>query len=189
PRQIVVLPTGTGEAKRITNDSMQHHYASFLDDRRIVFAGSEPGRAVRLYVQDISGGAPRPISPEGVQPGVIIVSPDARWVAGMSSEWRAWLYSTHGDPGRQIPGLLPGDRPIKFGDGGRTLYVRRGEYPLRVFRVDLPSGKLEPWKEVSPADPAGLVSLYGPRMTADGRAYAYTYARQLSDLYLVDGLK
>jgi hypothetical protein len=37
-------------------------------------------------------------------------------------------------------------------------------------------------------DPAG-VSVSSLVMTPEGRSYAYTYARNLRDLYLVEGLK
>jgi len=39
-----------------------------------------------------------------------------------------------------------------------------------------------------PPDQVGLVYLY-PFVSADGRAYAYSLARCLSSLYLVEGLK
>jgi hypothetical protein len=31
--------------------------------------------------------------------------------------------------------------------------------------------------------------LYRVRMTADGKTYAYSYVRELSDLFLVEGVK
>ena len=40
-----------------------------------------------------------------------------------------------------------------------------------------------------PPDPAGIVDVLGIRVTRDGRFYGATYARQLSDLYVIEGLK
>jgi hypothetical protein len=40
-----------------------------------------------------------------------------------------------------------------------------------------------------PFDTAGVVSITPPKITPDGRSYAYSYIRTLSDLYLVEGLR
>ena len=45
---------------------------------------SEPGHALRYFVQDLNGGQPKPISPEGIGSGRMVnVSPDGKWVAGV----------------------------------------------------------------------------------------------------------
>jgi hypothetical protein len=57
------------------------------------------------------------------------------------------------------------------------------------FRLDPVSGKRELWKELAPSDSVGVVEVRGAAMTRDARAYAYTYARILSNLYLATGFK
>ena len=63
---------------------------------------------------------------------------------------------------------------------------------LRIDRVEIPSGKRTPWKQLAPLDLAG-VDTPGRggffAVTPDGRTYAYSYERSLSTLYLVDGLR
>ncbi|MFN2447406.1 MAG: hypothetical protein ABR606_17700 [Vicinamibacterales bacterium] len=44
-------------------------------------------------------------------------------------------------------------------------------------------------RELIPADPAGVVEIMTLVLTPDAKAYAYTYVRALSDLYLVEGLR
>jgi eukaryotic-like serine/threonine-protein kinase len=61
--------------------------------------------------------------------------------------------------------------------------------PAKIERVDLATGRREPWKEIAPADPAGVQSNAGIKFSADGKSYAYSTLRILSDLYVVDGLK
>ncbi|MGB8591747.1 MAG: hypothetical protein WCD40_10230, partial [Candidatus Acidiferrales bacterium] len=58
-----------------------------------------------------------------------------------------------------------------------------------VFRVDVTTGKRQQVAKLGPGDPAGLVGIEPVRVTPDGRAYAYSYNRSLSDLYVVDGVK
>ena len=40
-----------------------------------------------------------------------------------------------------------------------------------------------------PADPSGVERISNVLVTADGKSYAYCYARLLSDLFVVEGLK
>jgi hypothetical protein len=56
-----------------------------------------------------------------------------------------------------------------------------------VDRIEVATGKREAWKELTPDDPEGSATAI--RLTPDGRYYAYTYRRDESDLFLVDGLK
>jgi len=66
---------------------------------------------------------------------------------------------------------------------------RRGEYPGKAYRLELTTGKRELWKELTPPDPAGISSLSPPSIASDGKTYAYSYNRILSDLFLAEGLK
>ncbi|MGB7866379.1 MAG: hypothetical protein WCF74_23510, partial [Candidatus Sulfotelmatobacter sp.] len=67
--------------------------------------------------------------------------------------------------------------------------VRTRALPLKITRVELATGKREPFKEIVPADPAGAQSIPYIKFSADGKSYAYSMGRQLSDLYVVDGLR
>ena len=40
-----------------------------------------------------------------------------------------------------------------------------------------------------PSDPAGIVDIWGFQFTSDEKSYFYSYIRNLSDLYLVQGLQ
>ena len=61
--------------------------------------------------------------------------------------------------------------------------------PARVYRLNLTTGRKQLWKELMPSDPAGIYYIRPPQFSQDGSAYAYSYARLLSDLYVVDGIK
>jgi hypothetical protein len=60
---------------------------------------------------------------------------------------------------------------------------------VRIFRVDLETGRWELWKEIAPAETAGASVGGIVFMTPDGKSYAYGVSRDLSQLYLVEGLK
>ena len=58
-----------------------------------------------------------------------------------------------------------------------------------MTRIDVESGKREPFKDFIPADPSGVERISNVLVTPDGKGYAYCFTRLLSDLFVVDGLK
>src|SRR5262249_38880058 len=159
------------------------------DGKGILFAGNEPGRGSRLYVQDLAGGPPRPITAEGVSLQWHGVSPDGRTVAALGPDQKVVLYPFDGGAPRAIPGVNVGDEAIRwFGDGRSLFMYRRGSLPARVERVDVSTGARSLWRELSPSDPDGVTNVVRIRITPDGASCAYSYQRLLSDLYLVEGL-
>jgi WD40 repeat protein len=190
----LMLPTGTGDHKELPLGGVGPEQAAawMPDGRSILFAGSEPGHGLRLWVQSVEGGKPRPITPEGITaalPG-FAVSADGKLVAAIGPERKAMLFPLDGSSPRPMPGLEAGEYPLRFTPDGRTLYVwKRGDVPVRVFRVDVETGRRELWKELLPADPAGVERISNVLVTPDGKGYAYCYARLLSDLFVVEGLR
>ena len=191
PGQLRLLPTGAGETQSLTTDSINHQWARwFPDGKRLVFSGNEPGRGVRFYAQDISGGKPKAISPEGVDAQNFAISPDGQSVVGIGPDEKGYLYPSAGGEPRPVSGMEPGDIPINWSQDARSIYLyRTGEVPAKVYRLELATGKKTVWKQIAPLDPTG-VSTIGPiLMTPDGKTYVYGFHRTLGDLYLVEGLK
>jgi hypothetical protein len=91
---------------------------------------------------------------------------------------------------RPVAGFEEDDVVIRWADDGHSLFVfKRNEVPARVFRLDVVTGKRTPWLQLMPADPAGVTRIPSIAMSADGRSYAYNFTRELSDLYLIRGLR
>jgi hypothetical protein len=59
----------------------------------------------------------------------------------------------------------------------------------KVHRIDLASGRRELWKEIKPRDRAAFGGFSNIVFTPDRKSYAYSLARYISTLYLVEGLK
>ena len=191
PAQLVLLPTGPGEAKPLTHDSINHSRARWLPDgRRFLFSGKEPGHAARIYLQDSSDGKPVPISPEGIDPLVLVLSPDGQQVVGVGPDEKAYFYAVSGGEPKAVPGVELGEQPIQWSEDAKSIYFYKpGDLPAKVYRLDLSTGHKALWKELMPSDSAG-VSRIGPILiTPDGKSCLYGYHRILSDLYLVEGLK
>jgi tRNA A-37 threonylcarbamoyl transferase component Bud32 len=182
PAQFQLLPTGAGAPKAVTNDALSHEVGSFTrDGTHIVFVASEPNRPVRMYLQDLVGGTPKPITPEGVTGPP---SPDGTLVP-----FEGKLYPSDGGPPRPIQGLEPDDRIEAWASDPRSLFVRRslpsGEY--EVFRLDTTTGRRTLEYRIARVPGAGP----GPWFTTtpDGSAYFISYSLAQADLYRVTDLR
>ena len=196
PPQLVILPTGNGEGKRIDRAGIEYYqWANYLPDgKRILFVGREAGHSFRFYVQEIEGGRPRPVSPEGMvvttaAGNPIPISSDGKFFIGADAKHKRMIFPIDGGEPRPISGLSDEDRVLRWSSDGRSLFVSQGMMPTKVYRLDLSNGLKELWKEITPADPAGISDPLNILMTPDGKGYVYQVQRHLSDLYLAEGLK
>ena len=191
---LVVLPIGAGTSRTLSLGSLICQNASFLPDgKQVLVTANAPDKPSRLYLMSADGGAPRPISDEGVALPLgnssRRVSPDGQWVAAEGPDRRASLYPTAGGSPRAIPTITPDDVIIRWTSDGRALYVYKQDVQARVEVLDLATGRRTPWRQLAPADPAGVGSLSSILIAPDGKSYVYSYSRLTEDLYLAEGLK
>jgi Tol biopolymer transport system component len=89
-----------------------------------------------------------------------------------------------------MPPMEPGEAPIRWSPDGRSVILAKGDKAkVRISHLDLATGRREVVKELTPADPAGVVEISGGAVTPDGKTYVYGDRRILSDLYVVDGVR
>src|SRR5882724_13635789 len=158
--------------------------------KRVLFSGNEPDRGVRLYVQDVEGGTPKAITPEGMHATAFRVAPDGQSIAGVGPDQLGYIYPTAGGDGRPIRGMEVGEQPIVWSQDGLSLFIYRpGELPAKVLRLELATGRKTPMEQLMPGDPAGVETIGPILLTPDGKTCVYGYHRTLSDLYLVEGMK
>jgi eukaryotic-like serine/threonine-protein kinase len=191
PSKLMLVPTGAGEGRQLTDDKVQHFYAGWLPDGKTIFFNTiQQGQPPRGYLLNLDspGAAPRPITPEGTV--AFFSTPDGEFLLATDSNRQPWLCPVAGgEPKKLNLAIEPGEYVLSFFDNGKSLLVRTRTVPLKITRIDLATGKREPFREIAPADPAGVQSIPVIRFSADGKSYAYSLGRQLSDLYVVDGLK
>ncbi len=190
PQQLILLPTRAGDPKNISQPGFNYDFIEWLPDgKRLLVIGNEPGKPTRNYLQDVAGGPPTPVTPEGISGGL--------WMDGKSifvprddSTWT--LFPIAGGQPKDIKALFP--RPaaatLNIARNDRHIFAKlRNEIPQKIYRFDSVTGEKQLWKELAPMDRAGVYSIGQLQVTADGRWYVYSYVRDLSDLYMVEGLK
>jgi WD40 repeat protein len=191
--RFILLPTGLGEARALPISPGSILQADWTPDgKAILFSSSENGRPSRLHLQDVSTGAIRPVTDEGVNLLLYshLISPDSRFVIALGADHTLRLYPLAGGAPQPLGGILPGEQPLRWSADGASLYVYTpGAFPARVDRVRLSDGHREKWKDLVPGDAAGVTFIRAPLVTPDGTHYVYSYARVLSELFLVRGIR
>ena len=186
-----MLPTGVGQQRIVATGNIIPNSGQFLpDSKHLLFVGYQPGHASRVYVMDLAGGQPRPITPEGfgLGPYSHAISPDGKRVAVLSPDGIALVPLQGGEP-QLLRGVQAGEVPLHWGKSGDVLFLgNRGETSCTVTRLDVNTGGRTPWKTFSPSDVAGVTGVRCPDLAADEQHYAFGYIRNLSDLFLVEHL-
>ena len=117
-----ISPTGSGQARRLDNgtvvefNGMMSGTRWLPDGQQIVFVGREAGRPRRVFLQNVSGGPPRPITPER-EFGPMAVSPDSNLVAvgANNPDQRLVVYPLAGGSPTPVAGSEKGDQPLASG--------------------------------------------------------------------------
>jgi hypothetical protein len=194
---LIFLPTGPGRPIiRPLPDRFDLVGCAFLlpDRRRVLFQASEKGRGLRYYLADLAGGAPKPVTEEGFGHNIVgscPLSPDGTRFF-VTSDRKSWfILPVEGGRPEPVRGLQPEERLMGWTEDGRSLFVRPelALLPVTLHRLDPATGKRSPVFRFMPPDVAGYLQTRTAYATPDAKAFAFTYDRKLSTLYLVDGLR
>jgi hypothetical protein len=192
--RLALIPTGAGEIRMLGPIlGLQSSAMGFMPDERAVYYSSDDGHGWRMYIQDIGGGTPRAVTPLiAVRAHYFeshVVSPDGQLMFARDVAGKGMLYSIGGGEPRPVPGWLAEDIWITWAADGRSAFVYQDEKTSApVYRLDMATGKRELVATFAPSDADGVTAIVGVRMTADGKTYAYSFTRELSDLFLVSGV-
>jgi hypothetical protein len=189
--RVLLMPMGAGSSEGFEIADLDTHIAGwFPDGRHLWLGGSRGDEGMRIYRARTDGGELTPLTEPGLQSINIQISPDGTRFVASDSAGRLVLCPVGGGDPQPIGETLPLERPLVWAKDGRSFYTyRRNELPAKIRRVDVESGARETWREISPGDPTGLFGVAPVRMAPDLGVYAYSYYRQLNDLFLVGGLE
>jgi eukaryotic-like serine/threonine-protein kinase len=192
PTKIRVLPTGAGETRTVDVAPVEvdQHFISWMPGaQEFVFLGHEGDARPRAYRLSLAGGPARPVTRE---PGAAEfwnrVSPDGKFLlqapgVGAVLQGRSAIVDLTNGQVRDLQ-LADGDQPVAWEQDGRHVFIgQEHDAGATIYRFDLSTSKREIWKDIRPADPAGLLSVGRFYVTPSGNAYAYGATRYLSALY------
>jgi eukaryotic-like serine/threonine-protein kinase len=193
--QLHLVPAGAGEPRTIDVPIEIWQSWFFPDGQRILVNGTLPNGQTKLYSIGVDGKSFRSLAPDGFDTfvGEIPISPDGKLIDGQGGAIGSTflrLFPTDGGAARPVFGFEPDDVVIRWAADGKALFVfKRDRLPARVFRLDFETGRRTPWLDLMPADAAGVTRIPVVVLTPDGKSYAYNLTRDLSALYLVEGLR
>jgi hypothetical protein len=190
PARLMLYPTGPGDPRRIDHGELETYTAAHWigDGTSLLVCGSAAGHAPRCYVRGVNGGELRPVTPEGVDDG--IVSPDGRQAILQGITGNRLMCSLQGGDARPFPYLGADDAVIRWSPDGKSLWVwKANELPVRIERLDPATGRREFLEEITPLEKAGMLSITSVSLADDPKAYAYVAWEYSSRLFSIEGAK
>jgi eukaryotic-like serine/threonine-protein kinase len=197
--KLVLLPTGAGQPKSLDTPPLDElGGVTFFPDSRRIAIFRKTGNTFRGYVLSLEAGKIEPLTPEGYRGGP--VSPDGKWILLRKLESGKWfVFPIAGGEPRPLsglddvvetPSLATYPSSVQWSADSRALFAHlHSRADTKVFRIDVETGRRDPWLTIVPPDPAGIAGSPEPILTPDGKSYVYSYIRDLNDLYLAEGLR
>jgi Tol biopolymer transport system component len=184
---LMLLPTGPGESRFPKIEGMHFDNVEwFPDNKRILFTGNETGHPTRTWIYDLEENKATPLTAEGTRG--MRVSPDGRTFITTDAH-KLLLTTVGGGESKAVLDLQPGESVVRWSGDGRYLFLQQREpSSITITRFEVATRHKEAWLVLRVPEPGA--QFFGPlALSADGKACAYTFQRDLANLFLVKGLK
>jgi Tol biopolymer transport system component len=191
PDQMLLLPTGTGEQRKLPQGKIVDHMsARWLPDGRIVVNGTEANKPDRAYIVDESKGTETAVTPEGVLARAVTAD-GKRVLASAAGSTQYQIFPIEGGAAQPFTVTKEGDYAIDFTPDGQALLVWdvTADGGAEIYRVELSSGKRTSLHKVNVPGTASMSNGLQVTATRDGKSYAFQYHPVNSTEYVVNGLK
>ena len=189
----ILVPIGPGEIKTIPQQLEVEFLTQFFPDgKRFLAYGREKGKPLRFYVIDLAGGQPRPITPEisDTPHDPKTLSPNGEFLFAYSVDHKYFVYPIEGGEPFVLAGMSPEELPFQWSADSRSVYVCDPmKRPAQVFKIEVSTGTRTLFKQFLLSDYSGVQRIATVRVAPDENTYAYSYEKNVSTLYLIDGLK
>jgi len=193
--ELWLYPLGPGEPLHINTPSIHPvGLAGFTPDgKHVVYPANEPGHLPRVFMQDLNGGPPQPISPEGVIGWR--VSPNGQWIAVSvhdpnSSVVHEAMLSIADQKIVEMKGFKDNDARLGWAFDNQVYVVDKNDpgSAMPTVKLDPLTGVRTPWRTIYGA-PFGGVVIDTFVVSPNGDNYGFGYRVRLSDLYTVSGVR
>ena len=185
-----LIPTGAGEAIELKPTGIENIalLGFAADSHRVVLGANEPGHKGRVFLFDPASSKLQALTPEGTRGAV---TPDGKFLIVVSDKPNLDLVPLDGaSPAREIKGKQPLERVLQVSDDGKVaLIVKYDGLTATVSRLHLETGDRQLVRTLEMHDPTGGFGITRVATTPDGQYFAFNTLRQLSELYLLQGLR
>lgn len=190
--KVLLLPTGIGEIRTVTAPNFRYRSPDWASDgHTLVMLASDSSKPLRFWAQDVDGGAPRPITPEGIADGLFLTLGHVDYVCARDAAGSVRLYPLGGGEPKPLAGVNRAEQVTGGSPDTDTVYVSLdpSAIPQKILKVNMKTGQRQPFVTISPNDPAGVLGLFSPIFTPDEKQYVETQVREFSALFVGTGLK
>jgi serine/threonine protein kinase len=188
---VQIVPLGAGQAKQLSWNGFQPSLANwFPDGNRILIGDDQPGHPLGLYVTDMNGSTPAFLAPsdhiEFLQ--TVLASDGDSLLVLQNGAWSA--FSIQHKLGRPVRGIQPGETPIGWCADSNHIFTRTLSLKgIEIAKLDIDSGKREPWQSWKPGDSAGIsFASTQIAITPDGHQMVFGPIAIFGTLYRSDSL-
>jgi len=192
PDKEVLIPTGPGEETEIKLPGIGSATIMYWlpDGKSYVVDGNASGKPDRYWYWQPSSQTMRLLSDEFENARPSALKPDGtEMVLLFDDGYRS--VSLPGGESKPFLGFEEGDRAMTWSADGRYIYFQPRSNSeattFQVWRLEVATRKRNFWKQIAPSKNVDRIS--GLHITPNGCCYVYSYDRNFSDLYLVDGLR
>jgi eukaryotic-like serine/threonine-protein kinase len=186
PAKLELQPVGAGESRDLSPSGLiQYDHISWSEDGRfIVFEGLTSQQNWNIYVQPISGGAPRLVQPGG-RNGYPRLSADGSVMAYREPGVGVLLNRLDGSGSKLLAAGHPYDFAVRFTNDGKSVVVAESPtHEVIVSLMTIADGHRAEWKRFPSGTDASRVTV-----TGDLKYYVYSTPRYSSVLDVVTGLR
>ena len=179
-------PLTPGEPRTLSGHKLKYDFVRFFPaGDRLLVGGNFPGGRPRLFIQALDGSAPVPLASD-VYLWRFAVSQDGRRIAGVDAAQRLVILSVQGGNPKVIAPNFAAT-VLCWSHSGKAILVQADAVPATLFRVDVETGAIQPWKEVAPLDVTGVSTIWPAVLSQDEHTIVYSFLRDLSELFVADG--
>jgi len=190
PVRNLLIPVGAGEVTELKPTGVENVVPSGFaaDNIHVVLTANEPGHPGRFFSFDPTSGKLQPLTPEGTRGQAL---PGGKFLVVGSNKPNPDLVALDGTtPAREIKGKQPAERVLQVSDDGKlALIVSYNGMTASVNRLNVDSGERQLVRTLQMDDPTGGFGITRVMTTPDGKYFAFNTLRQLSELYLLQGLR
>jgi WD40 repeat protein len=188
--KLVLYPTGTGDVVTLEPriDLTQRQVRWFSNSAKVLYCGRRDGQPSRCYAREISGGTAVAVTPDDVTDA--IAASDDRTLLIRRGSGAMQVMTIGGGAPADVKGFAPDDTLLAWTpDGAGVIVTKQAEVPAPVDRVDPVTGARTHLKDLGPPDRTGVNQIESVNWLAGGPGYVYAFARQLSQVFIVRGVR